>query len=242
MSKAVSVNDEALLSPGRAHAFWNRFRADEAFAYLVTLAAAAAVFAITALDCYELFSLSSMARHKFGWSFLFSSNWDHIAGSFGALPFVYGTVATSAIALLIAVPQGLGAAIFLAELAPPRISNALTFLIELLAAVPSVIYGLLGIFVLVPALQHYAVPALKTVFGALPIFDGAFYGVSIFSAGIVLSIMILPFIVSVSREVLLAVPREQREASLALGASQWQTTWRVVVPHAQIGRASCRER
>ena len=235
MSNAVSVNEQALLPPSRAQAFLQRFRADEAFAYLMTLAAAAAVFAITALICYELFIQSSMAREKFGWNFLFSSNWDPIAGTFGALPFVYGTVVTSAIALLIAVPQGLGAAIFLAELAPPRISNALTFLIELLAAVPSVIYGLLGIFVLVPALQHYVVPALKTVFGALPIFDGAFYGVSMFSAGIVLSIMILPFIVSVSREVLLAVPREQREASLALGASQWQTTWRVVVPHARTG-------
>src|SRR5690242_14948711 len=185
MDQTLSVNEAAPLPGGRAQAFLRCFRADEAFAYLAALGAAAAVFAITALICYELFSQSSMARHKFGWSFLFSSNWDPIAGSFGALPFIYGTVATSAIALLIAVPQGLGAAIFLAELAPPRISNTLTFLIELLAAVPSVIYGLLGIFVLVPALQHYVVPALKTVFGALPIFNGAFYGVSMFSAGIV---------------------------------------------------------
>jgi phosphate transport system permease protein len=123
----------------------------------------------------------------------------------------------------------------LAEMAPPRLSNICTFLIELLAAVPSVIYGLLGIFVLVPILQHYVVPALKSVFGALPIFQGAFYGVSLFSAGIVLSVMIVPFIVSVSREVLLSVPRDQREASLALGASKWQTTWSVVVPNASTG-------
>jgi phosphate transport system permease protein len=120
-------------------------------------------------------------------------------------------------------------------MAPARISNALTFLIELLAAVPSVIYGLLGIFVLVPILQRYIVPALKAVFGTLPIFQGAFYGVSYFSAGIVLSVMILPFIISVSREVLLSVPRDQREASLALGASQWETTWKVVVPNASTG-------
>jgi phosphate transport system permease protein len=120
-------------------------------------------------------------------------------------------------------------------MAPPKLSNACTFLIELLAAVPSVIYGLLGIFVLVPFLQRHVVPSLKSVFGSLPIFSGAFYGYSLFSAGIVLSIMIVPFIVSVSREVLLSVPRDQREASLALGASHWQTTWRVVVPNASTG-------
>jgi phosphate transport system permease protein len=138
------------------------------------------------------------------------------------------------LALLIAVPQGIGSAIFLAEMAPPNLSNVCTFLIELLAAVPSVIYGLLGIFVLVPILERYVVPPLKSVFGR-PLFQGAFYGVSLFSAGIVLSVMIVPFIVSVSREVLLSVPREQREASLALGASKWQTTWRVVVPNASSG-------
>ena len=158
-----------------------------------------------------------------------------MAGTFGALPFIYGTVVTSILALLIAIPLGLGSAIFLAELATPKISNSLTFLIELLAAVPSVIYGLIGIFVLVPILEQSAVPALKAAFGALPIFQGPFYGVSVFSAGIVLSIMIVPFIISVSREVLLAVARDQREASLALGASKWQTVWHVVMPNASTG-------
>jgi phosphate transport system permease protein len=184
---------------------------------------------------YELIAQSTLARHKFGWNFLVTSIWDPVAGNFGALPFIYGTVVTSILALLIAIPLGLGAAIFLAEMAPPRISNAMTFLIELLAAVPSVIYGLLGVFILVPTLQKSIVPALKSVFGSLPIFQGAFYGVSVFSAGIVLSIMIVPFIISVSREVLLSVPRDQREASLALGASQWQTIWRVVMPNASTG-------
>jgi len=235
MATTGALNQDALTPPSRGESFVRRFRADEELAYLVTLTAAAAVFLITALVWYELFAQSSLSRHKFGWGFLFTSTWDPIAGTFGALPFIYGTVVTSALALLIAVPQGLGAAIFLAEMAPPRISNALTFLIELLAAVPSVIYGLLGIFILVPILQKSVVPALKAVLGELPIFQGAFYGVSTFSAGIVLSVMILPFIVSVSREVLLSVPRDQREASLALGASQWQTTWRVVVPNASSG-------
>ena len=160
--------------------------------------------------------------------------WDPVAGDFGALPFIYGTVVTSLLALLIAVPLGLGAAIFLAELAPAKISDSLTFVIELLAAVPSVIFGLLGIFLLLPAL-HYVVPVLQQSLGFLPIFGGPFYGVSIFSAGIVLSIMIVPFITSVSREVLLAVPQDQKEAALALGATRWQTTSRVVVPFARRG-------
>ena len=150
------------------------------------------------------------------------------------MPFIYGTVVTSAIALLIAVPMGVGAAIFLAELAPPRISSALTFMIELLAAVPSVIFGLLGIFVLVSIL-HEVVPTLKDVLGFLPLFQGPFYGVSMLSAGIVLSIMIVPFIISISREVLLAVPLGQREGSAATGATRWETTWRVVVPQARKG-------
>lgn len=203
-------------------------------AYFITLSCAAGIIVITALLVYVLWSESSLSRQKFGWRFLFSQNWDPIAEDFGALPFIYGTVVTSAIALLIAVPMGVGAAIFLAELAPQRVSDALTFLIELLAAVPSVIFGLLGIFVLVSILQ-IVVPTLKDFLGFLPFFRGAFYGVSMLSAGVVLSIMIVPFIISISREVLLAVPRAQREASAAVGATRWETTWRVVVPQARTG-------
>jgi phosphate transport system permease protein len=234
MSAAAALNQRTL-PPGKARSYLRRLRAGDEIAYLTTLVAAGIIFIITALVFYELFAESSLSRHKFGLSFLFTSTWDPVAGKFGALPFIYGTVITSILALLIAVPQGIGSAIFLAEMAPPRLSNVCTFLIELLAAVPSVIYGLLGIFILVPFLEHYIVPPLKSAFGALPLFKGPFYGVSLFSAGIVLSVMIVPFIVSVSREVLLSVPREQREASLALGASKWQTTWRVVVPNASTG-------
>jgi phosphate transport system permease protein len=234
MATTATVDDRAL-PPGRARSFLKRVQAGEEIASLVTLLAATAVFVITAIVLYELVVQSGPSRHKFGWGFLTSSVWDPVAGSFGAAPFIYGTVVTSALALCIAVPQGVGAAIFLAEMAPPGISDGLTFLIELLAAVPSVIYGLLGVFVLVPILQHNIVPPLKAVFGALPIFSGPFYGVSYFSAGVVLSVMIVPFIISVSREILISVPRDQREASLALGASKWQTTWRVVVPNASTG-------
>ena len=180
--------------------------------HAVVFVAAASIVAITALLVFELWIHSARSRHAFGLDFLISSTWDPVNDKFGALPFIYGTVVTSILGLLIAVPLGVGAAIFLAELAPPRISDAMTFCIELLAAVPSVIFGLIGIFVLVPALQ-LVVPHLKAVFGFLPIFSGTFYGVSLFSAGIVLSIMIVPFIISISREVLLAVPRDLREAS-----------------------------
>lgn len=231
---------QGVISPGarpvgRARSFWQKVWGGDQIAYTISLIAAGSIFIITALIVYELFLTSNPARSKFGWSFLFTSTWDPVAGKFGALPFIYGTVVTSALSLLIAVPMGIGSAIFLAELAPAKLSNALTFLIELLAAVPSVIYGLLGIFILVPFLQSTVVPQLRHVLGFLPIFDGPFYGVSYFSAAIVLSIMIVPFIVSVSREVLLSVPRDQREASLALGASRWESTWDIVLPYASTG-------
>ncbi len=136
---------------------------------------------------------------------------------------------------MIAVPLGLAAAIFLAELAPRRLSDALAFLIDLLAAVPSVIYGLLGVFIVVPLMRTTLGPALKDAFGFLPFFSGPNYGVGFLTAGIVLAIMVVPFIISVSREVLLTVPREQREAALALGATRWESTWQVVVPSARSG-------
>jgi phosphate transport system permease protein len=207
----------------------------EQFPYLLTLLSASTIIALTCMIVIQLYRNSALSRQKSGWDFLFSQTWDPVAGVFGSLPYVYGTVVTSALALLIAVPIGIGAAIFLAELAPPKTSNFLTFLIELLAAVPSVIYGLLGIFVLVPILNACVVPALKGVFGFLPIFQGSFYGVSLFSAGIVLAVMIVPFVVSVSREIVLSVPQDLREASLGLGATQWETTWQVVVPFARRG-------
>ncbi len=183
----------------------------------------------------ELYGSSALTREKFGWGFLLSRNWDPVAEKFGALPFIYGTVVTSLVALLIAVPLGVGAAIFLAELAPPKISDALTFVVELLAAVPSVIYGLLAVFVLVPPLREHVEPFLQQRLGFLPFFQGPMYGVGLLAAGLILAIMILPFIVSISREALLAVPAEQREAALALGATRWEATWQVVVPYARLG-------
>jgi phosphate transport system permease protein len=232
MRASQSIEARTLPPKGSARAFLDRLRSGDTIAYSLTLLAAGTIFLITAIIFYELYAKSALPRHKFGWQFLITRTWDPVAGQFGALPFIYGTVITSLVAMLIAIPQGIGSAIFLSELAPPRISDGLTFLIELLAAVPSVLYGLIGFYILVPILQNDVVPVLKSVFGFLPIFQGPFYGVSFFSAGVVLSIMIVPFIISVSREVLLAVPREQREAALALGSTRWQTTWRVVLPFA----------
>lgn len=206
----------------------------DSLAHAVVFVAAASIVALTMLMVFELWINSGPSREKFGFSFLWTQTWDPIAGQYGALPFIYGTVVTSIVALIIAVPLGVGAAVFLAELAPPRISDMLTFCIELLAAVPSVIFGLIGVFILVPALQ-VMVPYLKSVLGFLPIFSGAFYGVSIFSAAVVLAVMIVPFIISVSREVVLAVPRDLREAALALGATKWEATSQVVVPYAKTG-------
>lgn len=197
---------------------------------------AASLLAMAILLVYELIIGSADARAKLGiWHFLFSSKWNPVTEEFGALPFVYGTVVTSVLALLISVPLGLGAAIFLSELAPARVSNALTFVIELLAAIPSVIYGLLAIFTLVPLMRSYVEPFLKRTLGFLPLFQGTVYGVGFLTAGIVLAIMTIPFIISVSRESLMAVPRDQREAALALGATKWETTWQIVVPYAKLG-------
>jgi len=221
--------------PTGARALILRLRSGDEVARLITLTFASTILLVTAGLVYELWSTSSLSRHKFGLGFLTSSSWDPVTGQFGALPFIYGTVVTSAIALIIAVPVGLGAAIFLAELAPARLSSAFTFFIELLAAVPSVIYGVLAMFTLVPLMRDYVDPFLKKTLGFLPIFSGTIFGYGYLTAGAILAIMTLPFIISISREALLEVPVEQREAALALGATRWESTWQAVVPWARLG-------
>ncbi len=216
-------------------AFLRRLRSADEIAHLITLIAAASLLLITVLLVYQLWVHSAEARHRFGWHFFVTSTWDPVFGQFGALPFIYGTVVTSAVALILAVPLGVGAAIFLAELAPPKLSSSLTFVSDLLAAVPSVIYGLLGVFLLVPLMRTTIQPALKSTLGFLPFFKGPAYGIGFLTAGIVLAVMVVPFVLSVSREVLLSVPRDQREAALALGATKWESTWKVVVPAARTG-------
>ncbi len=176
------------------------------------------------------------AIREFGWSFVTSSAWNPVAGEFGALPFIYGTVLSSILALLIALPLALGLAIFLTELAPRWLGSPIAFATELLAAIPSVVYGLWGIFVLVPWLRESIQQPLAERFGdSIVLFRGPAYGVSVMAGGVILAIMIIPFISAVSREVLAAVPRSQREAALALGATRWEMTWQVAVPAALPG-------
>jgi phosphate transport system permease protein len=218
-----------------SRSFVSRLRDGDEIARVITFLFAASVVLVTILLVVELWLQSALPRHKFGFSFFLTRVWDPIAEQFGALPFIYGTVVTAAVALLIAVPLGIGAAIFLAELAPQKLSDPLEFFIDLLAAVPSVIYGLLGVFIVIPLMREWIQPALKNSLGFLPFFQGPAYGVGFLTAGIVLSIMVIPYIISVSREVLLSVPRDQREAALALGSTRWESTWKVVVPFAKTG-------
>jgi phosphate transport system permease protein len=177
------------------------------------------------------------AFRTFGLSFLTSSVWDPVRGVFGAAPMIYGTVVSSILALLIATPLALGVAIFLSELAPPWIRQPVSFLVDLLAAIPSVIYGLWGIFVLLPFLRVTVMPFLADTLGlgATPVFSGPAYGQSMLAGGLILAIMVLPYISTVSREVLMTVPRAQREAALALGATRWEMIRDAVVPYARSG-------
>jgi len=227
--------DHAAPPQAGPRAFIARLRHGDEIAHVITLVFAAAILLITSMLVYELWVNSVLSRTKFGWHFLWTSVWDPVFDNFGSLPFIYGTLVTAVVSLVIAVPLGLAAAIFLADLAPRKFSDPVSFLIDLLAAVPSVIYGLLGVFVVVPLMRTVIGPVLKSTLGFLPIFRGPNYGVGFLTAGIVLAIMVVPFIISVSREVLLTVPREQREAALALGATRWESTWQVVVPWARTG-------
>ena len=218
-----------------SRSFISKLREGDEIVRLITFLFAASVVLVTILLVYELWIGSALPRHKFGFHFLVTSVWDPIFDQFGALPFIYGTLVTAGVALFLAVPLGIGAAIFLAELAPATVSDTLEFFIDLLAAVPSVIYGLLGVFIVIPMMREYIQPALKKYLGFLPLFQGPAYGVGFLTAGIVLAIMVIPYIISVSREVLLSVPRDQREAALGLGSTRWESTWKVVVPFARTG-------
>ncbi len=179
------------------------------------------------------------AFQTFGIQFLWSTAWQPNPAigqlQFGALPFIYGTLVTSAIALIIGVPVSLGIAIFLSELAPSWVANPLSFLVELLAAVPSVVYGLWGFIVLKPFMGGTIEPAIQSVLGFLPIFKGPTTGYDLFTAGVILAIMIIPTISSISRDTLRSVPQNQREAALSLGATQWETTRVAVVSYSRVG-------
>ncbi len=208
--------------------------ADKAFEWL-TLAMALTVVVLVFVIGWQLARGASLATQKFGFSFLSTSTWDPVAEQFGALPFIYGTAVSSFIALLIAVPLSIATAIFLTELAPLWIRQPLVSLIEMLAAIPSVILGLWGIFVMIPWLRDYPFPFLKRTLGWTPFFTGPVYGPSMLAGGIIIAIMILPIITSISREILRSVPNLQREAAYALGATRWEVTRIAVLSYARKG-------
>jgi len=205
-----------------------RITADKIFK-IFTAAMASSILLILVAMVFELYNQSKLSIDAFGFSFLWGTVWDPaITQVFGALPLIYGTIVTSLLALLFGVPLSLGTAIVLSELSPQRLKSPVSFIVELLAAIPSVIFGLWGIFTLAPFLRDNVYPALQAALGFLPIFQGPIYGLGVLTGGIVLAIMIIPTVSAVSRDVLAAVPDSQREAALALGATKWEATMTVM--------------
>lgn len=202
---------------------------------LLTLLMAISVLVLMAWMGWQMFDSARPSMEKFGFSFITGREWDPVKEQFGALPFIYGTMVTSLLALIIAAPIGLGVAIFLNEMATSGVRSVIAFLIEMLAAIPSVVYGLWGIFVLAPWLRETVEPALAKWFGFFPLFQGTPLGFGMLAGGLILAIMILPTIAAISGEVMAAVPNEQREAALALGATKWEMIRIAVLPYARSG-------
>jgi phosphate transport system permease protein len=233
----VSVSQSPIIAKIRG--FQDRPRplgklADDAFKVLV-LICALSVLGILGLISYELITQSHLSIVQFGLKFFFGQNWDPVAGDFGAFPFIYGTLVSSLIALIIAVPLGVGVAIFLTEMCPRSLRAPLSFTTELLAAIPSVIYGLWAIFVLAPLIRFRLEPFLARYFSWTGLFSGPQYGIGMLAAGIILAVMVIPIVSSITREVLTAVPQHQREAALALGATRWEMIRIAVLRNARAG-------
>jgi phosphate transport system permease protein len=213
--------------------FASRF-ADRGFRALILLSALS-VLAIVVLIAWQLIVHSELSLKAFGVKFFYTSDWDPVSGQFGALPFVFGTLVSSVLALVIAVPLSVAAAVFITEMAPGWLKTPLSFLMELLAAIPSVIYGLWAIFILAPLLRDYVEPFLGKYLGWTGLFNGPAYGIGMLAAGIILAIMIVPIVSSITREVMTAVPQQQREAVLALGATRWEMIRTGVLRNSRTG-------
>ena len=208
--------------------------AERVFRLCVTGAAAGVVVLFLGL-VFLMVARAWPALSRFGWGFLVSEHWDPVLEKYGGLPVLFGTLVSSTIAMALAAPVGLSVAIFLTEIVPRRVGKVFAFFVELLAAVPSVVIGLWGIFVLVPFLRAHVYPALKRVFGFSPLFEGPIYGVGMLTAGILLAIMVVPTVASLCREVFRVVPRERREAALALGATRWEVVRLAVLGSSRAG-------
>ncbi len=224
----------ALLPPHSAlvpgHQPWK----DGAFRAVLTVSGVSVILLVAALLA-QLIGAAMPAMQRFGLSFLWMTRWDPVHNVFGALPFAYGTLASSFVALVLAVPVSLGVAIYLAEIAPAGIATTLSFVVELLASIPSVILGLWGVFVMTPWLRSSVEPALGRTLGWLPLFSGPSYGIGLLAGGMILAIMLIPIVSSISREVLKTVPASQREAAYALGATRWEVISRAVLPYGRTG-------
>lgn len=232
MGTAERVAPPPLVGTSRQRRLISGDRIFRAIAY----GAAALILLIAVVFIIALFIPALPAIGKFGLGFFVSRTWDPVRLQFGALPAIYGTLVTSAIALLIAFPIGLGAALFLAEDARLRfLRGPLSFAIELLAGIPSVVIGLWAFFILTPLMRDNVEPFLNHTLGFLPFFQGSASGYGFLTAGVVLAIMVLPIMVALSRDVIRAVPRALREASLALGATNAETIWSVILPYARVG-------
>ena len=233
---ATESRDLSLLGTAQKAPSWRRsvFNLDAGFHGLV-LVTALTVLGIVGLIVAELLQRSSLAWQRFGIHFFFGSEWDPVFGSFSALPFVYGTVVSSFVAVVIAVPLAVAVAVFVTEMCPRPLRKPISFASELLAAIPSVIYGLWAIFVLVPILRINVEPWLIKYFAWTGLFTGPAYGIGMLAAGVVIAIMIIPIISSITREVLTVVPQHQREAALALGATRWEMVRIAVLRNARAG-------
>jgi len=228
VAASSDVQNQPLLGAGNSHV------ADAIF-HFAMLACGLCVLALVGVILYELVKGSRLSWHAFGLKFFFQSEWDPVNEQFGALPFVYGTLVSSFLALLLAVPLAIGVAVFITEMCPRWLKGPLAFTTELLAAIPSVIYGLWAIFVLVPLLRQYGEPFSARYFGWTGLFEGPPYGIGMLAAGIILAIMVVPIVSSITREVMTAVPQQQREAVLALGATRWEMIRTGVLRNARAG-------
>jgi len=210
-------------------------KAADATFLAIMLMCALSIFAIVIFILFILIARSKLSISQFGFKFFTRSAWDPVSGDFGAFAFIYGTLATSLLALLMAVPLALGVAVFLTELCPQKLRAPISFLTELLAAIPSVVYGLWAVFVLVPLMRDQLGPLLQKYLGWTQLFNGYNFGVGLLTASIILAIMILPIISSIARDIMLAVPISQREGVLALGATRWEMIRMGVLRNARIG-------
>jgi phosphate transport system permease protein len=222
----------------RAQIF-GRFRLSDGIFRICTLVAAILVLALLGGVMAVLIYGSIPSFRAFGFGFFVTQVWNPVTDQYGALAPIYGTLVTSLIAMLIAVPVGIGIAVFLSELCPLAVRRPIGVAIELLAAIPSIIYGLWGLFVLAPFMQEYVQPALIAIFGDVPIlsilFAGPPYGIGVLTAGFVLAIMVLPFITAISRDVFETVPPVLKEAGYGLGCTTWEVVWNVILPYTGVG-------